>query len=224
MTENDYSYKIIKIFLMKYRILIVDDHLVVRTGVTIILQNEIDNLTISYASNFPETLKILQDTSFDLIILDINIPGGKNTEMISDIKSLHSDVKILMFSAHEEEFYALRYIHAGADGYLNKLSSEDKIVEAVKSIMNFGKYLTNEIIDKLNDSSLLKDTFNPFDKLSKREIEIVKLLVKGDGNLEISNYLGIQMSTVSTYKNRVFEKLKINNLVELIEKYNLHYS
>lgn len=209
---------------MKYKILIVDDHLVVRTGVTIILQNEINNLTISYASNFPETMKILQDTSFDLIILDINIPGGKNTEMISDIKRLHSDVKILMFSAHEEEFYALRYIHAGADGYLNKLSGEDKIVEAVKSIMTFGKYLTYEIMDKLNDSSLQKEPLNPFDKLSKREIEIVKLLVKGDGNLEISNYLGIQMSTVSTYKNRVFEKLKINNLVELIEKYNLHYS
>jgi DNA-binding NarL/FixJ family response regulator len=208
---------------MKYRILIVDDHLVVRTGVTIILQNEIDNLNISYASNFLETINLLNHAVFDLIILDINIPGGKNTEMIVDIRSIQSNVKILMFSAHEEEFYALRYIHAGADGYLNKLSGEDKIVEAVKSIMNFGKYLTYEIIEKLNNFSLQKEPFNPFDKLSKREIEIVKLLIKGEGNLEISNNLGIQMSTVSTYKNRVFEKLKINNLVELIEKYNLYY-
>ena len=209
---------------MKYRILIVDDHLVVRTGVTIILQNEIDNLDISYASNFPETIKVLNDTIFDLIILDINIPDGKQTEMISDIRSLLPEVKILMFSAHEEEFYALRYIHAGADGYLNKLSGEEKIVEAVTSIMNFGKYLTYEIMDKLNDSSLQKEPFNPFDKLSKREIEIVKLLVRGDGNLEISNGLGIQMSTVSTYKNRVFEKLRLNNLVELIEKYKMHHA
>ena len=209
---------------MKYRILIVDDHLVVRTGVTIILQNEIDNLSISYASNFLETINLLNHAVFDLIILDINIPGGKNTEMIVDIRSIQSNVKILMFSAHEEEFYALRYIHAGADGYLNKLSGEDKIVEAVKSIMNFGKYLTYEIIEKLNNFSLQKEPFNPFDKLSKREIEIVKLLVKGNGNLEISNHLNIQMSTVSTYKNRVFEKLKLNNLVELIEIFNLHYS
>lgn len=207
---------------MKYRILIVDDHLVVRTGVTIILQNEIDNLDVSYASNFSETIKELNNNIYDLVILDINIPGGKNTEMIVDIRSIQPNVKILMFSAHEEESYALRYIHAGADGYLNKLSGEDKIVEAVKTIMNFGKYLTNDIMDKLNDSSLLKESLNPFDKLSKREIEIVKLLVKGEGNLEISNNLGIQMSTVSTYKNRVFEKLKINNLVELIEKYNLY--
>lgn len=209
---------------MVYKILIIDDHLVVRTGVTIILKNEIDNLDISYASNFPETIKILNQTCFDLIILDINIPGGKNTEMITDIRSILPDVKILMFSAHDEEFYALRYIHAGADGYLNKLSGEEKIVEAVKSIMDFGKYLTYDIMDKLNDSTLLKEPFNPFDKLSKREIEIVKLLVKGEGNLEISNGLGIQMSTVSTYKNRVFEKLRLNNLVELIEKYSLYHS
>lgn len=224
MTENDYFFKnIIKIG-MKYKILIVDDHLVVRTGVTIILQNEIDNLDISYASNFPETIKVLNETVFDLIILDINIPGGKTTEMITEIRNVLPEVKILMFSAHEEESYALRYIHTGADGYLNKLSGEENIVEAVKSIMDYGKYLTDEIIDKLNDFTLMKEPLNPFDKLSKREIEIVKLLVKGNGNLEISNHLNIQMSTVSTYKNRVFEKLKLNNLVELIEKYNLHYS
>jgi len=144
--------------------------------------------------------------------------------MIVDIRNIQPEAKILIFSAHDEEFYALRYIHAGADGYLNKLSGEEKIVEAISSIIHHGKYLTNEIQEKLNDSSLLKESFNPFDKLSKREIEIVKLLVKGDGNLEISNGLGIQMSTVSTYKNRVFEKLKINNLVELIEKYNVYYS
>ena len=209
---------------MKYRILIVDDHLVVRTGVTIILQNEIDNLNISYASNFLETINLLNHAVFDLIILDINIPGGKNTVMISDIRSILPDVKILMFSAHEEESYALRYLDAGANGYLNKLSGENKIVGAVKTIIETGKYISPEIANKLASNELNNCYLNPFDKLSKREIEIVKLLVKGNGNLEISNHLNIQMSTVSTYKNRVFEKLKLNNLVELIEIFNLHYS
>lgn len=209
---------------MKYRILIVDDHLVVRTGVTIILQNEIDNLDVSYASNFSETIKELNNNIYDLIILDINIPGGKNTLMISDIRSVLPDVKILMFSAHEEESYALRYLDAGANGYLNKLSGEDKIVGAVKRIIETGKYISPEIANKLLSNELNNYYLNPFDKLSKREIEIVKLLVKGNGNLEISNHLEIQMSTVSTYKNRVFEKLKLNNLVELIEIFNLHYS
>lgn len=209
---------------MSYKILIVDDHLVVRTGVSIILKDEIENLEISYASNFPETLKTIQSTLFDLIILDINIPGGKNTEMITEIRSLQSDVKILMFSAHEEDSYALRYLHFGANGYLNKLSGEDKIVAAVKSVITTGKYISDEIANKLRINELNNESYNPFDKLSKRELEIVKLLVRGDGNLEISNHLEIQMSTVSTYKNRVFEKLKINNLVELIEMFNLQYS
>ena len=160
---------------MEYRILIIDDHLVVRAGVTIILQNDIDNLDISYASNFPETIKILKDNIFDLIILDINIPGGKNTVMISDIRSILPDVKILMFSAHEEESYALRYLDAGANGYLNKLSGENKIVGAVKTIIETGKYISPEIANKLASNELNNCYLNPFDKLSKREIEIVTL-------------------------------------------------
>ena len=225
MTENDNLFKNNKeFFLMKYKILIVDDHLVVRSGMTIIFENEIGKLCISYARNFQETIKVLNENIFDLIILDINIHGGKNTEMIVGIRKIQPQVKILMYSAHEEEFYVLQYIHDDADGYLEKLSGEEKIIEALKSIMSFRNHFTDDTIDKLNDSFLLNEPFNPFDILSKREIEIVKLLVKGDRNLEISNFLGIQMSTVSTYKNRVFEKLKINNLVELIEKYNLHYS
>lgn len=208
---------------MDYKILLVDDHLVVKAGVSIILNNEIDNLTISYSSDYLETIKLIKKNKYDLIVLDINIPGGKSTAMIAEIKFFLSEAKILMFSAYEEESYALRYMHAGADGYLNKLSGEDKIVEAVKAIMEDGKYLTPAIINLLNDNNLKNEPVNPFDKLSKRELEISKLLIKGDGNLEISNNLGIQMSTVSTYKNRIFEKLKINNLVELIEKYNLYY-
>ena len=209
---------------MSYKILIVDDHMVVKTGVSIILNSEINDLDIQFASTFSETLDKVKQFSYDLIILDINIPGGKNIEMIPEIRAIVPEVKILMFSAHEEEFYALRYVSAGADGFLNKLSSEEKLIEAVRSIREFGKYLTENLIDQLNNNLLNDEPLNPFDLLSKREIEIVKLLVKGDRNLEISNFLGIQMSTVSTYKNRVFEKLKINNLVELIEKYNSHYS
>jgi DNA-binding NarL/FixJ family response regulator len=208
---------------MDYKILLVDDHLVVKAGVSIILNNEINNLAICYASDYVETIQLVKKNNYDLIVLDINIPNGKSTAMIAEIKSILANVKILMFSAYEEESYALRYIHAGADGYLNKLSGEDKIVEAVKSIMTSGKYLTAAVINKLNDNHRNNEPVNPFDKLSKRELEIAKLLVKGEGNLEISNFLDIQMSTVSTYKNRVFEKLKINNLVELIEKFNLFY-
>lgn len=92
----------------------------------------------------------------------------------------------------------------------------------MQKIRTDGKYFTAEITEKMDSSILNDEPFNPFEKLSSREMEITKLLVKGYGNLEISNALELQMSTVSTYKNRVFEKLQINNLVELIEKYNLN--
>lgn len=209
---------------MAYKILIVDDHLVVKTGVKIILQSEIEGLSISFGSDFYDLLQILSEENYDLIILDINIPGGKNTEMIAEIKAIIPKVKILMFSAYEEASHALRYIQAGANGYLNKLSGEDKIVAAVNSIMNHGEYIPDDIRSLLQAKKLNNEPINPFDKLSNRELEIAKLLIKGNGNLEISNALNIQMSTVSTYKNRIFEKLKINNLVELIELYQLHVS
>ena len=100
---------------MSYKILIVDDHLVVKTGMTIIFENEIGKLCISYARNFQETIKVLNENIFDLIILDINIHGGKNTEMIVGIRKIQPQVKILMYSAHEEEFYVLQYIHDDAE-------------------------------------------------------------------------------------------------------------
>lgn len=209
---------------MKKNILIVDDHLVVRTGVAIILKNEINDLQITESNSYYDALSKLADHFFDLIILDINLPGGKNTEMITEIRKIHPDVKILMFSAHEEEFYILKYLQSGANGYLNKLCGEETLVEAVKCILEKGEYISEELKKKLIEVETNKELINPFFKISNREMEIVKLLVTGLGNLEISNELEIKMTTVSTYKNRIFEKLKINNIAQLIEKYNQHYS
>lgn len=205
---------------MEKKILIVDDHLVVRTGVSILLREKIEDLQILNAENFFEAITIIKEQVFDLIILDINIPGSKNTEMIQEIRSIQPAVKILVFSANEDEQYASRYILSGANGYLNKLCSEEKMQLAVTSILETGKYIPNEIAHKIAEGRLNKTPVNPFEVLSKREFEIVELLVKGNGNLEISNNLNIHMSTVSTYKVRVFEKLKISNLVELINIYN----
>jgi DNA-binding NarL/FixJ family response regulator len=157
-----------------------------------------------------------------LVILDINIPGGKGVEMIQELRSIQPAVKIMMFSAHEEEQYASRYILSGANGYLNKLCSEEKMILAVTSILETGKYIPNEIAHKIVEAGFNKTAVNPFDTLSKRELEIVKLLIDGYGNLEICNKLNIHMSTVSTYKVRVFEKLKITNLVELINIHKTH--
>ncbi|MEN9908687.1 MAG: hypothetical protein RLZZ540_1836 [Bacteroidota bacterium] len=109
---------------MQKEILIVDDHLVVRTGVSIILEEKLKNIAISTTENYTETLGLLKKKKFDLIILDINIPGGRNTAMIQEIRDTQADVKILIFSVYEEDTHACPYIIAGANGYLNKLSDK----------------------------------------------------------------------------------------------------
>lgn len=202
---------------MAYKILLVDDHLVVRIGVATILKQDIENLKIFNADNFLQTISILKENSFDLVILDINIPGTRNTDMIHDIRMIRPNIKILIFSANDEDQYACRYIVSGANGFLNKLSSEKKIVEVVLSILENGKYIPENVMSKIVASVINKTPLNPLENLSKRELEIAELLVEGQGNLEISNTLKIEMSTVSTYKNRVFEKLKIKNVVSLID-------
>ncbi|MHA3789658.1 response regulator transcription factor [Flavobacterium hauense] len=198
------------------KILIADDHSVVRQGVSLMLKDTFDHVEVEHADSFYETLNFVKDVEFDLLLLDINLPGGDNVSMIADVRGLQKDLKILMFSAYEEEQYALRYLQAGAQGYINKLSSEDKIIEAVNEVVNGGVYFSKSI-----DVVASKD-INPLDTLSAREQEIAGMLVKGEGNLEIANKLGIGMSTVSTYKSRIFEKLGVNNVLAMAEKY-WHY-
>ena len=198
------------------KILIADDHLVVRAGIKIILSKAFDSLQIEEAQDYEETKNKVQKTNFDLLILDINMPGSKNKEMIKELREIDNNLRILIFSGYDSETYAVQYIIAGANGYINKLFSENKIVEAVKSIIETDYYYPPNIVNKIIKASSDKNQFLPLKKLSKRELEIANLLVQGDGNIEISNKLNIQMSTVSTYKNRIFEKLSIKKLVDLI--------
>jgi len=200
------------------KILIVDDHFIVRCGMSLLLENEIEGVEIFGASDFPEAIAELKQNFFDLIILDINLPGGKKYDMIDDLKELQKNVKILIFSAHEESIYAFRYIQAGADGYLNKLNESDTIVKAVNAVLEVGKYISGDILDKfISFSKNKEEKVNPLENLTQREFEIAGLLVKGYGNLEIANELDIKMTTVSTHKLNIFKKLVITNIIELFE-------
>jgi DNA-binding NarL/FixJ family response regulator len=205
---------------MSNKILIVDDHLVVRTGVSIILEESFKQIKLYTTENYPDTISFLTNNNVELVILDINIPGGKNKEMISEIKAINPEVKILIFSVYEEATHAYQYIVAGANGYLNKLSDKEKIILAVDSVLKTGNYFSPEIIATIINASINKESINPLDKLSIREMEITELLVEGNGNIEIANKLNIQMTTVSTHKNKIFTKLNVKNIVELIAVFN----
>jgi DNA-binding NarL/FixJ family response regulator len=203
---------------MEKNILIVDDHFIVRSGISLLLENELDEVQVFEANDFPEALLEFGKICFDLVILDINLPGGKKCDMIDVLRELQKDVKILIFSAHEEDIYAFRYVQAGANGYLNKLSDSDTIVKAVKAVLEAGKYISIDILEKfIRFSQGKRESSNPLEELTPRELEIAELLVKGFGNLEIANELDIKMSTVSTHKLNVFKKTHITNIIELSE-------
>ncbi|WP_395054422.1 response regulator [Flavobacterium sp.] len=198
-------------------ILLVDDHLVVRKGIEIILNDNFKNCTVFNSEDYNDALKILQTVTIDLIILDININGFEDIKIVKAIKEIQPNIKILVFTSYQENQYGVRYIQQGANGFLNKFCSEEVLINAIKSILEKGYYYSRELQEKLNQKVNKKNLIYTIDSLSNREYEISKLLVNGYGNLEIANLLNIQMSTVSTYKNRVFEKLNINNIVALSE-------
>jgi len=198
-------------------VLLVDDHLVVRKGVELVLLSTFPKAYVYSAENYDDALDIMKTIRLDLVILDININGIENIKIMNSIKEIQSKVKILIFSSHEEKHYGIRYIQNGADGYLNKFCTEDKIIKAVQQILDKGYYYSDQVKDKLNSKTKKNGGSSPIESLSNREFEIAKLLISGEGNLEISNKLNIQMSTVSTYKNRIFEKLNISNVVSLSE-------
>ncbi|WP_454045427.1 response regulator transcription factor [Chryseobacterium sp. Marseille-Q8038] len=200
---------------MTKKIIIADDHFVVRLGTTLILESHYKEVKISYAESYTELTDKLYAEQFELLILDINMPESKYLSMIGEIKTIQPNLKILVFSVYDNDI-AVQYIIEGADGYINKLSDENNILEAVQQIFETGTYYSPDIVKKLV-SSVKKDTpINPLETLSEREKEIFDLLVKGYGNIEVSNELNLHLSTVSTYKARIYKKLNIKNTVDLV--------
>jgi DNA-binding NarL/FixJ family response regulator len=198
-------------------ILIADDHDIVLVGTSIILESRVQNAVIDQAEDYPETLEKIAVKKYDLVILDINMPESKNKKMISEIRAIDPDIKILIFSAYEEEI-AVQYIKEGANGYVSKLSKSEEISDAVNKVFSDGYYYPSSIVSQLFNESPMDIIKN----LSEREYEIFNLMVKGYGNLEISNKMGIQMPTISTYKKRIHKKLKTNNIADLIKLYHTY--
>lgn len=206
---------------MSLHIVIVDDHVAIRLGIKYFIQNWMPSTIVSFAEDFDEFMTILSSRQVDIVLLDINIPGGNNIQMIKSTKSKQRRIKILIFSAYDETVYALRYLDAGADGYLQKDKGEEHITEALNTIYRGGKYLGNEVREYL-----LQRRFdprrNPLEHLSSREMEVCHLLVNGMGVSEIANSLGLHTSTIATYKKKIYEKLGVRNVTGLLDTFKLH--
>lgn len=208
----------------KYQVLIADDHSIVRYGTALVIKEMLPAGTIREANNFDQALKLLDADRFDLLVLDINIPGGNNLQMIDVVKLRQPHIKILIFSGYDEQLYALRYLQAGADGYVVKQAPEGELKAAILTIQNNDKYISPTVKQHLINGLTTKKASarNPLSGLSNREMEVMQLLVKGASVAEIGVTLSLQISTVSTYKSRIFEKMEVSNIVELVEKVKLY--
>ena len=206
----------------KYNFVVADDHRIVRHGISLILKELYYDSNVFEASCFSEILQILDDEKIDMIILDVNFPEGITLSMLPEIKKRQPNAKILIFTAFDEDIYAIKYINSGVNGFLNKLSDFDQIKHAISSTIKIGRYFSQSISDKIINSYLSKSYLSPFEQLSNREIEIAKLYVNGYSNSEISLELNIKSTTVSTYKKRIYEKLGIKNLSQLYQLFNIY--
>lgn len=202
--------------------LIADDHSIVREGIDFLLEETFENSKIFHAANFAEIIKSLNSSKIDLIILDVNFPDGNSLNYITTIRKIQPQVKILIFTGYDENIYAIRYLRAGANGYLSKLSSKEVLVNAFDTILKTGKYVSDNIQDKILNSFIQRKASNPVELLSNREIEIARLLLNRLSNHQIADSLKLQRTTVSTYKNRIFEKLEIESLTDLAQIFQLY--
>lgn len=202
------------------KILLIEDHLIVRYGVGRILTTMASNVAIDECDDFSEGLKWLEKKQYDLVILDINIPNGSNLQMINLLRLKQADIRILIFSGFDERMYALHYLREGADGYLMKNSPNHEIVDAVRCVLNNQKYVSASIRQQLLSSLQHNDpnNDNPLQTLSDREVDVMQLLIQGQSIGDIAREMNLHISTVSTYKTRIFKKFEVSNIIDLAEK------
>lgn len=198
---------------MKKKILIADDHYVTCLGISFMIEQKCSySCTVDFVNSFAETLQKLSHQHYDLLILDIDMPDSIHKAMIQNLKNIQSHLKILIFSAYDAQI-GIQYINEGADGYVKKDSGEE-ILKAIPTIFEVGYYYPQSIVNIIISRSLKKTS--SIEILSEREFQVFKLLAEGNGNIEISNLLDIKMSTVSTYKKNIFEKLRVKTVVDLV--------
>lgn len=197
------------------KILIADDHAMLRKGLIQILAEEYPDAHFGEASTTPETLESLSKHRWDALVLDVFMPGRGGLEVLHDVRQNHPNLPVLVVSSAPEEQLAVRVLKAGASGYLNKQAAPDELVKAVGKVLAGGRYVSAAMAERLA-AEIGQADCAPQDKLSDREYAVLQLLVTGKSIKEIADELSLSPKTVSTFHSRIWEKLRLHNDVELI--------
>jgi|SRR5210317_234526 len=203
------------------RVLVADHHPIIRIGLKLLFESVPDINIIGSVTNGIELLEFVENHEVDVILSEIDLPELNGITALRTLKREYSELKVIMFSAHPEEIYAVSTIKAGASGYLTKAVSTQTIKDAIYKVFNGGLFISNELAKLLTYNERTKSVGQLYKKLSMREIEVLKLLSIGKRNKDISEELKINQKTVSTYKARLMKKLNVRNLVDLINQARL---
>ena len=198
------------------KILIVDDHAIVREGLSRIIGAENDMIVAGMAKDGTEVIRLMLDNEIDVVVLDISMPGKSGLDLIKDLKQVQPLVKILMLSMYPEERFAMRSIKAGASGYLTKEMAPEEIVSAIRTIYSGRKYITPALADMIAEELQNPSEKVPHELLSDREFEVLCMLAIGKPVVEITSTLSLSESTVSTYRMRILQKMNLKTNSDLI--------
>jgi two-component system invasion response regulator UvrY len=198
------------------RVLIADDHSMVRRGVREILEEALHSLEVYEASSAAETLKVVREDVFDIVLLDISFPDGSGLDVLRQIRAYSPQIRVLLLSMYPEEQYAQRALRLGAAGYLTKDSAPNELVTAIQKVAVGGKYITQALAERLADEIGEEVEKSPQETLSNREFQVLTRLGAGRSIHEIAAELSLSPKTVSTYRSRLLEKLNLKSEADII--------
>ncbi len=197
------------------RVLIADDHEIVRHGLRDILTSRLGKVAVSEAKDAGEAISLLIKRDWDLVLLDINMPGRNGLEVLEEAKRLRPKTPVLVLTSYPEEQFAIRSLKLGASGYITKQSVSDELITAVKRVLAGGKYVTAALAELLAGSLGETSEQAPHEALSNRELQVLRLIAVGKSMKEVADELALSEKTVATYRTRISEKAGLKTNVEI---------
>lgn len=197
------------------RVLIADDHPLVRAGLKNVLREEADMSVVGEASNGRELLDLIRKEPTDVVLIDISMPGRSGLDVLQEIKHDHPKLPVLVFSMHPEDRYAIRALRIGAAGYLTKESPPAELVKAIRKIVSGGKYVSPPLAEKLAIGLESASNRPLHENLSDREFQVMCMIATGKAVSEIAEELSLSISTVNTYRSRILDKMQMHTNAEL---------
>ncbi len=199
------------------RVLVSDDHALLRTGVKEILTHGFQDIVFGEAADAEQVLSSVQAQEWDLVILDLNMPGRSGVEVLRELKRLWPKLPVLVLSMHAEDQYGRRLLRAGASGYLNKEVVPDELIKAVRKVLAGGRYVSSALAERLAADLNEKDAGRAaHETLSQREFEVLRLIASGKTVSEIAERIHLSVPTVSTYRARILSKMNMTTTAELM--------